>query len=135
MLFNFFRDFFDVLETHFPSSGSPGEVYVADVGDYSQHMDTVAKIGAELSALDSLKEGSVDGSFHLQFEKFVREVIGVEDYPEAKLERERFQSYLAEFLHTDGMGYKTRLEFRANLTCAAEAPELKLIKIPYQHKA
>ncbi len=45
-----------------------------------------------------------------------------------------FHQYLAEFMFTSGRNFLGSVKFQSDLTCSAEAPELKAFSIPYTHK-
>ncbi len=99
-------------------------------------MDIAKELGQELQSMDILAPESGKGGFNDAFEAFVDAKIGEDqNYPETALEKSPFHENLAEFMFTYGRPFVPAVKFKEELTCSAEAPEIRVMSIPFRHNA
>ena len=103
--------------------------------DYHTHMDDVEAVADGLISSPELIGMSGKTGFHASFKEYIVDDKGVDTYPNTDLSKNDFQSYLAEFLFTKGRNYQQSVYFKDNLTCEAQAPELKSFTISYTHQS
>ncbi len=131
----YLREFMETQDELFPSGGMWGSMYIVDIPDVYKKMNYAKELGDELSKQNTLDDISGTFGFAVSFERFVNKTIGKDkNYPTTALEKTQFYELLAQFLHTDGRGQVDSLRFKEELTCKAEAPELRIFSVPYRHK-
>ncbi len=98
-------------------------------------MNVAKELSKDLATLDILSSSSGKG-FSDDFEEFVDAKIGEDqNYPETALEKTPFHENLAEFMYTWGQHYKSSVKFKEELQCQAEAPEIRVMSLPYKHNS